>query len=75
MDALNAFISSGALFILFVIIVVILCMREVACWYFKINDRQSLHYQEISALQEIIELQKKEIELLEKALAKKDDPE
>ena len=66
---------STLIFVLVAIVVVIICIRDIRCWYWKIEERLSLQYQEIGALQEIIELQKKEIELLEKALTKEESPD
>lgn len=70
MDILVDLLSSKAFVILVIAIVVFLILREFNCWYWKINDRQSLHYQEIAALQEIIELQKDENALLRTMIEK-----
>lgn len=64
MDTINAFFESGAFFILFVIVVVILCMREIRCWYWKINEQIGLLNQQIHLLSFILEHQDEEIELL-----------
>lgn len=52
MDALNTFIESGALFILFVIVVAVLCLREVRCWYWKIDYRIALMEEQNKLLKE-----------------------
>ena len=75
MDALNTFISSGALFILFVIVVAILCLREIRCWYWKITDRVTIGNQQVNLLIEIIDNQDEEIKVLREILGKLTSPD
>lgn len=43
-------------------IILFLVLREVACWYWKINERKALMEEQNELLKELIEMQKKEIE-------------
>lgn len=43
-------------------IVLFLILREVACWYWKINERKALMDEQNKLLKELIELKKKEKE-------------
>lgn len=40
-------------------IVLFLILREVACWYWKINERKNLMEEQNELLKELIELKKK----------------
>ncbi len=75
MDALNTFFESGAFFILFVIVVVILCLREIRCWYWKINENITLQNQQINLLVQIIDNQDEEINVLRELLGRVTNPD
>lgn len=58
---------NGLTYIILIIAIaacIIIILREVRCWYWKINEMIDLQRQEIDALQDIIELQIEEIDLL-----------
>lgn len=66
-DIIEYFISEYFLEILLVILVILLIklvIREMRCWYWKINERISLMNEQINALLRIVDRQDEEISIL-----------
>lgn len=66
-DQIEYFISEYFLEILLVFLVIILIkliIREIRCWYWKINERIDLQNQQTNLLVEIIDYQQEEISIL-----------
>lgn len=53
------------LYLALIIILILLSIREIRCWYWKINKRIDIQNDENLALQSIIDAQEKQIQLLE----------
>lgn len=51
-------------YVTLLVILIILILREIRCWYWKINERIELQNNELNALLQIIDRQDEEIGLL-----------
>lgn len=77
-DLIIYFISTNfttLLWILFISILIFLLLREIRCWYWKINDRVTIGNQQVNLLIEIIENQDEEISILKEILGRVTNPD
>ena len=77
-DLIWHFISSNfseIIIILIVFILIKLLIREIRCWYWKINDRVTIGNQQVNLLIEIIENQDEEISILNEILGRVTNPD
>lgn len=55
MDTSNPFLIATIVIVVLIVIIVFFLMREVMCWYYKINQRVKLQKMQIEALYRIVE--------------------
>lgn len=62
------FVSENPLAKFLLIVAIFLLLREIICWYWKINDRYEFQKAEFEKLKQITEFQVEQLNMLEKIL-------